>query len=231
MPGHPDGQSYALWRGNALLSAQQTVTTVTPFALDAIVTNFASLMVHVQAAVNNGGTVIAQFYNDAGHTQFAGQFSWQLWNCDLQVTVPILGSYLHFTITTPNAGNQVFTCYLAPSNVAVTRPVYTAGFNQNEGLNVAVAAGVTSSFQLPDIVTGTVYLFANEKDAASKLVVFILELDATGASAGPLASVNLGTTQTLLSTACGERILQLGIFNSDGAAPHSLDYRIRTLSQ
>src|SRR5216683_4682565 len=231
MPGHPDGQSYALWRGNALLSAQETVTNIAPFALDAIVTNFASLMVHVQAAANNGGAVTAQFFNDAGHTQLAGQFSWQMWNCDLQVTVPILGNYLHFTITTTNAGNQVFTCYLAPSNVAVTRPVYTAGFNQSEGLGVAVAATVTSFFQLPDIVTGTVYLFANEKDAASKLVVFINELDATGAAVGALCSASLGTTEALLSTACGERVLQLGIFNSDGAASHSLDYRIRTLSQ
>src|SRR5258708_12409601 len=90
MLGHPDGQSYALWRGNALLSAQETVTNIAPFALDAIVTNFASLMVHVQAAANNGGAVTAQFYDDTAHTHVPRQFFWPLWNCDLPPTLPIL---------------------------------------------------------------------------------------------------------------------------------------------
>src|SRR5258707_14607476 len=107
MLGRPDGQSYALWRGNALLSAQETVTNIAPFALDAIVTNFASLMVHVQPAANNGGAVTAQVYDDAAHTKFAGQFSWQLWKCCLHATVSIPGNYLHFTITTTKARKQV----------------------------------------------------------------------------------------------------------------------------
>src|SRR5258707_2732851 len=105
MLGHPDGQSYALWRGNALLSAQETVTNIAPFALDAIVTNFASLMVHVQAAANNGGAVTAQFYDDAAHTKVASQFSWQVWYFDLPATVPLLGHHLAFTITTAKAGH------------------------------------------------------------------------------------------------------------------------------
>src|SRR5258708_19432199 len=177
MLGHPDGQSYALWRGNALLSAQETVTNIAPFALDAIVTNFASLMVHVQAAANNGGAVTAQFYDDAAHTKFAGQFSWQLWNCDLQATVPILGNCLHFIITTANAGNQVFTCYIAPSNVAVTRPVYTAGFNEVSGFNVGVGAGATLQSQLPDIVAGLVYVSGFPPDASGKLQLEVDDLN------------------------------------------------------
>src|SRR5260370_3445260 len=104
MLGHADGQSYALWRGNALLAAQQTVTNIAPFALDAIVTNFASLMVHVQAAANNGGAVTAQFYDDPPHTKFAGQFSCPLLNSDPPPTVPNLRNYLHFTLPAANPG-------------------------------------------------------------------------------------------------------------------------------
>src|SRR5258708_35289650 len=109
MLGHPDGQSYALWRGNALLSAQETVTNIAPFALDAIVTNFASLMVHVQAAANNGGAVTAPVYDDAPHTKVPGQFSWQLWNCELKANVPILGHPLRFALTTTKPANHQFT--------------------------------------------------------------------------------------------------------------------------
>src|SRR5258708_40166814 len=126
MLGHPDGQSYALWRGNALLSAQETVTNIAPFALDAIVTNFASLMVHVQAAANNGGAGTAQFYDDAAHTKFAGQVSRQLWDCDLQATVPLPRNYLPFNIKTANPGKQAFTYYISPSTFACHRPAYTA---------------------------------------------------------------------------------------------------------
>src|SRR5216683_755926 len=212
MPGHPDGQSYALWRGNALLSAQETVTNIAPFALDAIVTNFASLMVHVQAAANNGGAVTSQFYDDAAHTKFAGQFSWQLWNCDLQATIPILGNYLHFTITTANAGNQVFTCYIAP-------------------FNVGVGAGATFTAQLPDIVAGLVYVSGFPADTSGKLQLEVDDLSAAGSGIAAIIPVQTFTVPFLMSTACGERVLALKIVNTDGAAAHSISYHVRTLSQ
>src|SRR5258708_23031218 len=114
MLGHPDGQSYALWRGNALLSAQETVTNIAPFALDAIVTNFASLMVHVQAAANNGGAVTAPFYDDAAHTQFAGHFSLPLSNFVLQATVLNPGNYPHLPLIDANAVNPGLHSYTPP---------------------------------------------------------------------------------------------------------------------
>ncbi len=188
-------------------------------------------MVHVQAAANNGGAVTAQFYDDAAHTKFAGQFSWQLWNCDLQATVPILGNYLHFTITTANAGNQVFTCYIAPSNVAVTRPVYTAGFNEVSGFNVGVGAGATFTAQLPDIVAGLVYVSGFPADTSGKLQLEVDDLSAAGSGIAAIIPVQTFTVPFLMSTACGERVLALKIVNTDGAAAHSISYHVRTLSQ
>lgn len=231
MPGHPDGQSYALWRGNAILTAIETVTIASPFAFDATVTNFASLMVHVQTAAGNGGDITAAFYDDAGHTKFAGQFSWQPWACDLQVTIPILGNFLHFTITTPNAGNQVFTCYLAPSNVVVTRPVYTAGFNQVAAFGVSVGAGATVQLQFPDIAAGIVYLAVSFGDATAKLQFEVDELDHSGNGLDALIQPQTSQFPVYALTACGERCLNFKIINTDGAAAHTINYHVKILSQ
>src|SRR5260370_8596883 len=108
MLGHADGQSYALWRGNALLAAQQTVTSIAPFALDAIVTNFASLMVHVQAAANNGGALTAQVYHKTGPTQFACPFSSPMLNRALPATIHIPATDLPFPTTPHNPPTPTF---------------------------------------------------------------------------------------------------------------------------
>lgn len=229
--GHPDWQSYANWRGPIVDIGTKIITSATPYAADAVETNYASLLVRVGTAFNNGGTASVTFYTDSTKTQQAGSFSWQLWDCALQVIIPVLGNFAEFGLSTNNAGNQTFFVFIAPTNTTVDRPTYTSGFNQVEANSLVVPISSTSFFQLPDLIAGQVFLSATPSDATGKLNLKLVELDDTGTQQGVLIERRGFTVELNISTACGERILQLQISNTDGAATHALSYRVRTLSQ
>lgn len=229
--GHPDFQDYSNWRGPVLAAGSPIVTTVAQYQVNGYVTNFASLFVSIGTAFNNGGVVDISFYTDTTRAVKTGNFSWQLWDTAVQVFIPVTGNFAELTITTANAGNQQFNVFVGPSNVSVPRATYTAAFNQIEAVSLSVPASTTSFFQVPQTQTGLVYVSLMPNDTTGKLNFSLFELDDTGTAQGALIKHPGFTTDAYLSTACGERVLQAQIQNTDGVSAHVLAYRVRVQSQ
>ena len=231
MTGHPDDQAYVQWRGPVFASGNQVVTIAAPLTVDQYVTNYASLHIFASAVFGNGGIVTVTFFTDSTKTVQVDAFTWNVWSSSLQVTVPVLGNFAEFTITTRNAGNQSFMVFLAPCNIAVPRPVYPASFNEVNGLAISIGANVTTTYQLPQVVAGTAFVSLRDIAASGKFSVQLRDLDDQGNEVAELMFAGGFTGAVNVSSGSGERVLRLAVFNSDGAAAHTINFRVRTLSQ
>src|SRR5712691_5421853 len=107
MPGYPDDQDYADWRGPLTAAQQFTVTIATPVTISDNITNFGSLLIRCTAPVG-GVSVILQFFTDSTLATQVGSMSWTVSGGALLLSVvPALGNFYTIQLTTSQAGNQI----------------------------------------------------------------------------------------------------------------------------
>jgi hypothetical protein len=226
VPGHPDYQNYANWRGPLIASnAAFALTAANPFNASAVVTNYASLCLDVTTVNTQGANVALTYFTDAGATVQVGSQSWDLMaNVELSVMVPVLGNFVKLAITTvnPGAGNVSVVCF--PTNTPVLSARYQHVGAHQHGTAVTVLASSTQQFVMPRIVEGPMTLFYRDRVVSNKLsfALFLANNDGSAGDRlyfdGPPATVQtvslLGHNQPMLFQ-CN---------NTDAVTAHTFDF-------
>lgn len=228
--GHPDFQSYANWRGPII--ASQTafpLSPANPFHVETVVTNYASLFLRVTGAAFNGipALIVCMFYTDSTKAIQLDSFVWQTtFNAELSVLVPVLGNYMTLDITTTTAGptNTRITCI--PQNLAPTSCSYTPAGSEAIGQNVLVAASTELDAIMPVIREGRISAYVRDTAGSAKFNINLNELDQTGAVISEFASLPLLAAPATIEALGGTNPIRLRIFNTDGAAGHTVNYRL-----
>lgn len=226
MPGHPDYQNYANWRGPLIASnTAWPLTQANPFTASAVVTNYASLCLDITTVNTQGANVNLTYYTDSAHTVAVGSQSWDISpNVELSVMVPVLGNFVILTITTvnPGAGNVSVLCF--PTNTPVVSARYQHVGAHQHGTAVSVLALSTQQFVMPRIVEGPMTFFYRDRTTSNKLsfALFLANNDGSAGDRlyfdGPPATVQtvqlLGHNQPMLFQ-CN---------NTDTVTAHTFDF-------
>lgn len=224
--GHPDYQGYAQWRGDIIVANPAfSLKNTTPFHVEAIVTQWASLTLNVDTALAAGATVTATFWTDATAVVQTAQLQWII-NVvsDLEVQIPILGNFITFDVSTTSAvaGNLSITCI--PSNIVVSGSRYWVLRNTVHNTALSIAASGTKTDIMPHIAEGPGYMYFRNRENNANVTVglFLVNADSTlgdriffEATTGPVLN---------LSFLGARHGIAIQIANNDGAAAHTVDY-------
>ncbi len=231
MAGHPDDQAYAVWRGDVIAAQQYTITIAAPVTISGLITNFASLLIRCTAPAG-GVSAILQFFTDAGQATQVGSMAWTVSGGALLLSVvPALGNYFTLQLTTSQAGNQTVNASVLPVNLPTAVTKYPKINNAVAGQTISVPAGQTITANLPQICEGNGYAYFKPLDATGKLDCRVRELNEAGNGVFDLVSATAPLGETERSFMASFRPVQVAIINTDGAAAHSLDYRVQVLAQ
>ena len=172
--GYPDAQSYAQWRGAALVnqfvqSFPAGSTNYGPFYIG----DFESLYVYSQAGAQNQ-FIQLNFYDDAGSTRPLQTLSFEMFaQATLAVVVPAYGNYVTVRITNQGAVATTATLYVQPNNIATAVPRYL-GQASNTALaqvDQSIGASSTVTITVAPVVAGPAAMTALNANTASWHVV------------------------------------------------------------
>ena len=231
--GHPDWQDYANWRGPAFNASNVAVSLASPYSLivTGTITNFNAIHIMVRNITGAGIVVLLNYQTGALVGQ---QKEWRaIPGQSIDVILPTLGSTLVIQVTSFSAGTQHCDLQIVPVNSSVVKPEYQQTGNYVANSSLSIPASSSASFVLPSVMEGEGYLWAIEGDVANKINVSLNELDDTGAVTDAIFFIPgiSGTIPTVLRFQSGPRPIQINLVNTDGAAPHSVGYMLRVLSQ
>lgn len=224
--GHPDGQNYALWRGpDFLAQLNQPINPANPVIVSGQVTNYASLIITMNAAIIGGFSVSVQWFIDS---TMAIQTAIQAWTLaptqTLNVILPCLGNYVKVSVTSPYGPGGVFPIAIYPTNSQVQAPKYTSIGNLIAGNVAVIAIGATDVLPLPAIASGRGHFFFRDETLSGKFSVGVISLKQDGTSDHTLAAQNPLNNTLYGDVNCPDIPMGLYIQNLDGAATHTITY-------
>lgn len=228
MPGHPDGQNYAIWRGpDFFASSAQHVDSATPIVAQGLVTSYASLVVNANSAITGGITVTADWYTDATFAIRTVRQQWDLPTLmNLDAILPCLGNFVQVVISTTSVAGGSIPASIYPTNTPVDAPRYVSTKNILGGNAVVVPAATTLEFTLPAIGAGKGHVYFEDVTASTKLTAKVATLKIDSTQDRPL--VNIPNPVTSFQSDFNAPDLPVGIFiaNGDGVAAHNCNYSL-----
>ena len=217
--GHPDYQDYANWRSTPILAESITVTSTSPVAVGAYITNYSSL--HCGLFVNSGVgvTVTVQFWKDDTQTYAVGAQQWVVTEgVGLNCVTPAMADYVVVTISTSEAGDQVCGTFFEPTNVAATSVLYIQTGNTVSEYDVSIGAGDSLTLLMPQVMEGSGYLAIESTETSSVSNVIVNQLGENGNPNARIAQSNdIGADfSTTFQTSVGP--VQIIVENTGAAA-------------
>lgn len=226
MPGHPDGQNYALWRGpNFIANPTFPLSNSNPCIVAGQVTNYSSLMFNLQCNVVGGVSIAIAYFTDQAMTNQVFAQGWVLpQNGVLNVILPIAGNYVQLTVTTPTVAATNTPISLYPTNTPTHKRSYLTTGNVIQGFNVSVPASSTITALLPFLAAGHGYVFISDRASSGHLTGRVVTVGQNGNAIARLIDYNtLVATQAQLFIA-PEYMIRIEVDNSDAAAAHNVNY-------
>lgn len=221
MVGHPDDQSYAIWRGPLPRVGFFNVTAASPVITDIITTNYASLYMFV-GPLTAGVTVALGFYSDSTKVNLLILKSWVIrGGQSVSVIVPSLGNFAEMKVSTAQAGTINTQINIAPVNTPVLIDSYPDSGNiVNDPGNVAVASQVVDYFP-PFVQEGEGQLMFAPTDALGKLNVAVNQINEGGTIDG-IVYESLGPTVPVgpILYKTSRKPVKVTITNTDAGAAH-----------
>lgn len=98
----------------------------------------------------------------------------------VEVTVPIDGPYLTFSIDATNSGSATLSAITSLGNVPISRPAFSNVTDFDDRNFKTVNAGVTSTDNLVAVVPGEAYVYFNDEGFSGKLTFTLEGYDDTG---------------------------------------------------
>jgi hypothetical protein len=226
VPGHPDGQNYAIWRGPSFAASNAfSLSNSHPFTAQGQITNYASFVIYAAPTNPGGTTVTVNFYTDSTQTISLGGFSWTLpGNSLLHVTVPGLGNFCTVSITTSDVASATMFVAVYPTNTPVEAPSYAGPGNFVQGFNVNVPASSTITAVLPYVSEGKGYIFIADHNSTGHLTGRIVTTNAAGGSVARLIDWNTLSSFQAQEFVCPATPIRLEVDNTDAAAAHTVNY-------
>ncbi len=233
MPGHPDGQNYAIWRGpNFIATGVAPLSSASPINAQGQVTNYASVMLNFAGAPVAGADVVVNFYTDSTLSRELTFFEWTVPpGADLHVLMPAIGNFVTLSIQTTNIAQQLCPVSMYPTNTPATRLEYPVVGNVNGNLNENIALNSSIIHTLPFIAAGKGHVHFSDVTASGKLSYQVVTLDHNGARDKILVSGNAPVTSVGTDFAAPDRALGISVNNADLAAVHAAEWSLHVDSK
>lgn len=225
MPGHPDGQSYAVWRGTPLFaSASAPISNGNPIIVTGLITNFASIRIRASTSPANGMTINCQYFTDPTLTVPVGGYSWGVPNgMSLDVLAPALGNFVQVTVSTTTVAVFDIALAVLGMNVGVSAPTYPFANNDVSATTVSVAASSSVIVPLLFVMAGRAHFWWRDITSSGKLSFFINALALNGVPGVGITTNAAPVTQVSGDFTIDATPLCVNISNSDTVA-HSAGY-------
>jgi hypothetical protein len=221
MSGHPDDQSYAVWRDTpAINETTAFVAGDTAYPIKTT-SHFASL--HLHCHLNSGQASIKLVHVGTGPTELKSlSYQWKITTLTgLVAIVPLLSTQWRLHVVVPAAQNANVDITATPTNVGVQDIAYPVVGNNIIVGTTSIPASGTDKNDLTHIQGGQAFVEVIPFDTSAKLKFFVVEQNDDG-STGSTVWENDGPTAIhtdflmLPDTPCS-----LFVSNTDGAAAHS----------
>lgn len=228
MPGHPDGQNYAIWRGTIFLAnVTQAISNAAPINVQGQVTNFASLAINIAGGTAGGVTATVTWFTDQTATQQTAIQSWIIpAGCQLGVIVPCLGNFVKIQITTPTAPVTTIAVAIYPDNTPVSAPSYVWENGQIGQLALSIPAGGSTIVLMPQVMSGRGHYYFVDGTSSTHLSAHVITVTQAGAISTRLASAFAPFTVFQGDFVVSGEPIGVLISNNDGAAAHLVDYAL-----
>jgi hypothetical protein len=222
---YPDYQGYPNWRGPDLTAASSfLLSAATPVSAEGYVTNYASITIYVIPSAPPGADVSVTYYTDSTLTVSVGGFAWVLpENTALHCTIPVLGNYAVFSVTTTDATSTSCIVAAIPQSIYVPNVTYHSDQNYVGAFNSSIPSGTTDTFPLPYVQSGRCSIHFQDLSASGKVSVFLWLANAAGARTTRIYNSNNSAGVIDVSLNVPGVALLLQVDNSDTVA-HSVDY-------
>lgn len=230
--GHPDWQAYSNWRDSFIYSG---IVNVPPGGNiefgDFVTTNWAALIVHVEA-FSPGLELEIEWYADVAQTQDVDtDFINATVNTDVSLIVPCKGNLAVISFFNPNGTTVAGVLSVQPTNYVTTKFTYLSSPQITNQLGATLAHSTSATIFPNRVVGGPATLVFNPHDTTGKLNMSLSVVDATNTTfARPVSLVAPTTMQTLNMNLPGEP-LRMDITNTDTVAAHVYDVTLTQLTQ
>lgn len=228
MPGHPDGQNYAIWRGpDFLVNTALGVSASVPLHVAGQVTNYASIFLTVNPTTCPDIVVSVKWYTDSTLTVLIKSHSWKVpLQTELSCIIPALGNFVTLDATTVSVPGGTVQVSLLPTNTPADAIRYLSTGNRVQRFQLSVPASSTVTDTLPEVVAGNGYIYIADPNTTAHLTGRIVTLDETGASVTRLISWNTLTAFQAQQFTTDAEALRVEVDNTDAAAPHVVNYYV-----
>ena len=217
----PNAQSDNLFSAFSATLAPGTYPTAMIPAL-----SWSSIMIAVGASAGAGQIKLNHFADAAG-TQQIDSDTWPFNAATaLRVRSPLRGKYVRLDIIVTSAGNltgQFWANFLSASSERISFPV---GSQNLSDFNHTLAASATKTYTIGEIVGGQAFFYIKPYDASGKLNVFMYVVDELGNSGQLICDFGSPTAIIRQQLAVPDKIIQVEIDNTDGAASHTYDFSL-----
>lgn len=226
MPGHPDGQSYALWRGTPLFaSSSVAVSNGNPIIKSGLITNFASIRIRASTSPANGMTVNCQYFTDPTLIVPVGGYSWGVpTGMSLDVLAPALGNFVQVTVSTTTVAVFNIALAILGMNVGVSYPTYPFPTNDVESNSTSVAASSSLIVPLLFVMAGRCHFSFRDINSSTKLSFFVSVYNLDGTVGEPIIPNLAPQGQGFEDFTIDATPLCVNIANGDAAAAHNAGY-------
>lgn len=220
MPGHPDGQNYAIWRGTPLSQGNPYfLKASTGITAPAVVTNFESLLVFLSPVGPIPVTITITFYADQAFATPIGSLTWNLAKTQsITFFTPILGNFVKVFITTTDATGTNIAYSVQATNVPVTATRYVAEPNVIDVPLQSIAALTTVIFPLPNVGAGAGYWFVFDPNTTAKFSARVITLNPDGTEHGTIDRVSTVSNIYRQQFTCPDEPAGMLITNTDTVA-------------
>lgn len=228
MPGHPDGQNYAIWRGPDFFASQAVhIDSTHPVNASGQVTNYASLIITLQSLTTPGITVTVTWFTD--QTQ-AIQIAQQNWIVPpgyfLDLITPCMGNFVTVKMVTTDAVGANCSVAVMPTNTTTPVTRYLGQGNHVTAGNLSIAANAVVLFPLVYVSAGKGHLFFQDIAASTKLEFILFYTDIAGVRSSDILRQDapVGIFQADFNVA--DLPVGLRVQNTDAAAAHNVGFEL-----
>lgn len=227
MTDYPDWQTFPNAQSDNLFPSYTQVLTPglhTGTMLPAL--SWSSVIVIAGPSAGAGQIQIGHFADLAG-TQEIDSDTWPI-NTSTRVVVrtPLRGKYLRIDYTVTSAGSmtvQNWANFLSASSDRISFPVSQQNLSD---FSHALPASATATYNIGEIVGGQAFFYVKPYDATGKLSVFMICVDELGNPGQLVCDFGNPTAILRQQLAIPDKIVQVNIVNTDGAAAHTYDFSL-----
>lgn len=226
MPGHPDGQNYAIWRApDFFANTAIHVDSTHPAVGQGIVTNYASVFLNVLPVTCPNIIVDLDWYVDSTLAIHIKNQRWRVpLGSELGIIAPAAGNYAIMTASTTSVAGGTCNISMFPTNTPAQSPRYPNTGNRVQQFNFSVALSSTHVDLLPQIMAGNGYIYAADRNSTGKLTARLVTVDEIGNSLARLISWNTLTAFQAQQFTIDGQALRFEVDNTDAVAAHVVDY-------